>query len=236
MPGLRLAIDIGGTFTDFVIAGPPGFHTYSGKTLTTPQNLADGVMAGLNELIDSRREIEYLVHGTTVGLNAVLERRGSRVLLLTTAGVRDFYSIARGDRRELYALQYRKPERLVPRRDVMEVRERMQWDGSVLEPLRAEDFGPIVERISAENIQAVAICFLHSYVNPVHELQAREILHASLPSLSITLSHEVAREWREYERASTAPSVARCIQWTSLSRSLVFPQAAVASPTRQLIP
>jgi N-methylhydantoinase A len=204
MPGLRVAIDIGGTFTDFVIAGPPGFRTYSGKTLTTPQNLADGVIAGLNELIDNQREIDYLVHGTTVGLNAVLERRGSRVLLVSTAGVRDFYSIARGDRRELYALQYRKPERLVPRRDVMEVRERLQWDGSVLAALREDDFGPIIERIRTENIGAVAVCFLHSYVNPVHELKARAILHASLPGVSITLSHEVAREWREYERASTA--------------------------------
>ena len=200
----RVAMDIGGTFTDFVIADTEDRRTFTGKSLTTPDDPARGVLAGLRDLIPDAASIGFSVHGTTVGLNAFLERRGTRVLLIMTGGLRDSYSIARGDRKELYALQYRKPERLVPRRDVMEVRERLRWDGSVIEPMREEDFEPIVDRIRTEGIEAVAVCFVHAYVNPSNELRAREILRAAVPGLSVTLSHEVAREWREYERASSA--------------------------------
>lgn len=161
-------------------------------------------MTGLRELVPNPRDIDFIVHGTTAGLNAFLERKGTRVLLITTAGLRDSYSIARGDRKELFALQYRKPQRLVPRRDVVEVRERLRWDGSIFEALHEEDFEPIVARIKEEHIKAVAVCFVHAYVNPTHELAARRILKEAVPDLSITLSHEVAREWREYERASSA--------------------------------
>jgi N-methylhydantoinase A len=200
----RVAMDIGGTFTDFVIADTRERRTFTGKALTTPDDPARGVMAGLRDLIPDASGIGFCVHGTTVGLNAFLERRGTRVLLIMTAGVRDAYSIARGDRKELYALQYRKPDRLVPRRDVMEVRERLRWDGSVMEPMHEDGFGPIIDRIRSEAIEAVAVCLVHAYVNPTHELRAREILKAGVPALSVTLSHEVAREWREYERASSA--------------------------------
>jgi N-methylhydantoinase A len=126
------------------------------------------------------------------------------VLLVMTAGIADTYTIARGNRTQLYTLHYRKPEQLVPRRDVHEVRERLDWDGSVLTPLQAEDFQPIIDKVQSEGIEAVAVCFLHSYVNPAHELQAREILQAALPHVPVSLSHEVACEWREYERASSA--------------------------------
>jgi N-methylhydantoinase A len=121
-----------------------------------------------------------------------------------TAGVKDSYSIARGDRKELYALQYKKPQRLVPRRNVHEVRERVKWDGTVLEPLHAADFEPIIQKVKEEGFNAVAVCFIHAYAYPEHELKAREILAKALPDVSITLSHEIAREWREYERASSA--------------------------------
>ena len=144
------------------------------------------------------------MHGTTVGLNAFLERKGTRPLLVMTAGLRDAYSIARHDRKELYALRYHKPERLVPRRDVVEVVERLRWDGSVDVPLDRASVAALVERLREDRVEAVAICLLHSYVNPVHELELRSLLLAELPELSITLSHEIAREWREYERASTA--------------------------------
>lgn len=200
----RVSIDIGGTFTDFVVADKEASRAFTGKVLSTPHNPAEGVLTGLRELIPDPPQIDFIVHGTTVGLNAFLERKGTRVLLITTAGLRDSYSIARGDRKELYALQYQKPQRLVPRRDVREVRERLKWDGSVFEPLQEEDFQPIVDNIKAEGIQAVAVCFIHAYRNPEHELRAREILQHAVPGLSVTLSHEVAREWREYERASSA--------------------------------
>ena len=200
----RVSADIGGTFTDFVVADKETEAVYTGKVPSTPENAALAVIEGLKDLIPELADIEFLVHGTTVGLNAFLERKGSRVLLITTAGLRDSYSIARGDRKELYALQYRKPERLVPRRDVHEVRERLKWDGTVLEALHEEDFEPIIRKIKDDGIQAVAVCFVHSYAYPQHELEAREILSAALPGVSITLSHEIAREWREYERASSA--------------------------------
>ena len=200
----RISADIGGTFTDFVVMESDSGQVFTGKVLSTPNNPALAVLQGVQQLIPTPGDIEFLVHGTTVGINAFLERKGARVLLVTTAGLRDFYSIARGDRSELYTLKYHKPERLVPRRDVHEVRERIKWDGTVLEPLHAEDFQPIIEKIKREKIQAIAVCFIHAYAYPQHEVQARDILSKVLPGVSITLSHEVAREWREYERASTA--------------------------------
>ena len=205
MSGYRVAMDIGGTFTDFVIfdEGKDG-ETSSGKVLTTPANPAEGVLAGLRQFIPELTGIEFLVHGTTVGLNAFLERKGTRLLLVMTQGLRDAYSIARHDRKELYALRYRKPERLVPRRDVVEVVERLRWDGAIETPLDPASLEPLFARIREEDVEAVAICLLHAYVNPVHELELRNLLRAEFPELSITLSHEIAREWREYERASSA--------------------------------
>jgi len=203
MTSYRLSADIGGTFTDFVVMEDNG-RVYTGKVLTTPENPALGVLKGLKELIPTPKDIEFLVHGTTVGLNAFLERKGARVLLVMTEGVGDTYTIARGHRTELYALQYRKPAQLAARRDVHEVRERVKWDGTVLQPLCEEDFAPIIEKVRSEGITAVAVCFVHAYAYPQHELRAREVLQAALPGVSITLSHEIAREWREYERASSA--------------------------------
>jgi len=203
-PRVRVAIDIGGTFTDFVVVdGGSDGGTGSGKVLTTPANPADGVLEGLRRFVPELSEIDFLVHGTTVGLNAFLERKGTRVLLIMTEGVRDAYSIARHDRKELYALRYHKPERLVPRRDVVEVVERLRWDGTVEKPLDRASLAPVVARIRDEGIEAVAVCLIHGYVNPVHELEVRDLLRDEFPDLSITLSHEIAREWREYERAST---------------------------------
>jgi N-methylhydantoinase A len=201
----RVSADIGGTFTDIVVIDQKAKTTLTGKPLSTPSNPAKGVLEGLQQIVTNPNDIDFIVHGTTVGLNSFLERKGSRVLLIMTGGVRDAYTIARGDRKTLYELQYRKPKLLVPRRDVHEVRERLRWDGSILEPLKENDFKAIIKKIKDENIKSVAVCFIHAYVNPVHELEARDILKATLPEdVSITLSHEIAREWREYERASTA--------------------------------
>lgn len=204
MSRYRVAMDIGGTFTDFVVLDEQEQATFSGKVLSTPANLADGVLEGLEALVPDRKGIGFLVHGTTVGLNAFLERKGTRVLLIATSGLRDTYSIARHDRKELYALQYRKPERLVPRRDVHEVVERLRWDGSVETPLDEDSVRPIVEKVQAEGVEAVAVCLIHAFTNPDHELRLGELLERECPGLSVTLSHQIAREWREYERASSA--------------------------------
>jgi N-methylhydantoinase A len=197
-------MDIGGTFTDFVIVDAADERTWTGKTSTTPDSPDRGVLEGLVQFVPELTAIEFLVHGTTVGLNAFLERKGTRVLLLMTAGVRDAYSIARHDRKELYALRYRKPERLVPRRDVLEVVERLRWDGSVHTPLDEASLEPVIDLVHRDGVEAVAVCLLFSFVNPEHELRVREVLERECPGLSVALSHEIAREWREYERASSA--------------------------------
>ncbi len=204
MSRYRVSVDIGGTFTDFVVYDEEKGYAFTGKVLSTPDDPARGVITGLTDLIGNLGHIAFLVHGTTVGVNAFLERRGARVLLVTTDGFHDVYTIARGDRKKLYALQYRKPEPLIPPHDIHTVRERVRWDGSVQEELHWEDFEPIIEKIRTEGIKAVAISFLHAYVNPEHELQARKLLQERVPGLSISLSHEIAREWREYERSSSA--------------------------------
>jgi len=200
----RVAMDIGGTFTDFVVVDESAQATTTGKTSTTPASPEQGVLEGLSQVVPELREIGFIVHGTTVGLNAFLERKGTRVLLLMTAGLRDAYSIARHDRKELYTLRYRKPKRLVPRRDVYEVTERLRWDGRIDTELDEASLQPLIDAVRREGTEAVAVCLVHAYVNPEHELRAREVLQRECPGLSVTLSHEIAREWREYERASTA--------------------------------
>src|SRR5256886_4972246 len=200
----RVAMDIGGTFTDFVVVDEAARATSTGKTSTTPANPEQGVLSGLTQVVSELSDISFVVHGTTVGLNAFLERKGTRVLLVMTAGLRDAYSIARHDRKELYTLRYRKPERLVPRHDVYEVVERLRWDGSVDTVFDESSLEPLIEAVKREGIEAVAVCLVNAYVNPDHELRTREVLQRECPGLSVKLSHEIAREWREYERASTA--------------------------------
>ncbi len=170
---------------------------------TTPENPAGGVINGIKELVPDLADIDFFVHGTTVGLNAFLERKGERVVLIATAGAGDSYTIARGNRHSLYELRYSKPEQLVPRRDVHEISGRLSWDGKEITPLDIGDLEPIIEKVQSQNIRAVAVCLLHAYAHPQHELAVKEVLEKRLPDVSISLSHEVAREWREYERASS---------------------------------
>jgi N-methylhydantoinase A len=202
MSGFRVSADIGGTFTDFVFEDENG-QTHIGKVPTTPQNPSRGVLEGLNARFSALSQIDFFVHGTTVGLNAFLERRGARVLLLMTAGISDSYTIARGHRTQLYRVQYRKPEQLVPRRDVYEIRGRLASDGSIVEPLNESDLEAVIDTVRREGVTAIAVCFLHAFTNPAHEHRARVLLEAALPDVSISLSSDIAREWREYERASS---------------------------------
>jgi len=200
----RISADIGGTFTDIVVENKESEQISTIKVLSTPENPANAVLNGLKENIKIE-DIDFIVHGTTVGLNAFLERKGSRVLLLMTGGISDTYTIARGDRKELYNVQYKKPKPLVPREDVLEVKERLRWNGEIIKKIDNNDLNKIINKINREKIQAVAICFLHSYVNPAHEIEAKKIIKENVKhDVEISLSHELAREWREYERASTA--------------------------------
>lgn len=201
----RVSMDIGGTFTDIVTYDESTRQFEATKASTTPGELSRGVLGGLESLIDDPSAVDFLVHGTTQGLNAFLERRGVRVLLLATGGVEDSYHIARGPRHELYNAQYRKPEPLIERKDVVGVPERLQYDGSVLLPLDEQAIRAAAIRVRDEGYGAVAVAYLFSYKNPAHELRTREILLEELgEDFTVSLSHESAKEWREYERTSSA--------------------------------
>ena len=201
----RVAMDIGGTFTDVVTYDDRSGTFAATKASTTPGNLSEGVLAGLDAVVETPADIDFLVHGTTQGLNAFLERRGVPVLLLATAGVEDSYHIARGPRTRLYDLHYRKPTPLVPRRDVVGIGGRIAADGSELAPLDEDAVRAAAASAKERGLGAVAVAFLFSYKNPAHELRAREILLEELgEDATVSCSHEAAKEWREYERTSSA--------------------------------
>ncbi len=199
----RVAIDIGGTFTDLVL-----YRDGEGLALTkvpsTPPDYSRGVVDALSRQLDDLEEMSLLVHGTTAQLNAFLERKGVRTALLTTRGFGDVYAMGRGSRDRMYDLHYRNPEPLVPRRLVYEVDERMSATGEILSPLDRGQFPRILSSLREQRVESLAICFLHSYVNPLHEREAAEFLEKQAPDLFVFPSHRVCREWREYERTSTA--------------------------------
>ncbi len=213
---LRVATDIGGTFTDVVVYDSDTGRYTTAKASSRNDDLATGVLEALGLALDDPSRIESFVHGSTVGLNAFLQRQGERVMLLATAGAADVYHIARGNRLDMFNIRYRKPIPLIPRSDIIPIGGRLDYHGAELHPLDHDDLQRAARRIRAEKVRSVAIAFLFSYVNPDHELAAARILTELAPDVSVSLSHQVAAEWREYERtASTvmdayiAPSVSR---------------------------
>lgn len=198
----RVAIDIGGTFTDLVLYRE-GEGLSLAKVPSTPPDYSRGVMDALARRLDSLEEMSLFVHGTTAQLNAFLERKGVRTALLTTRGFGDVYAMGRGSRDRMYDLHYRNPEPLVPRRLVFEIDERVSAKGELITPLDREDLLRILARLREERVQSLAICFLHSYVNPRNEREAAEFLESEATDLFVSPSHRVCREWREYERTST---------------------------------
>jgi N-methylhydantoinase A len=198
----KVAVDIGGTFTDLVVEDDQG-HLGTSKVLSTPPHLVDGVISALELSGAPADQLSLFIHGTTAGLNALLERRGARVALVTTEGFRDVYLIGRGHRPSMYDLRYRKPPRLLDRASIFEVRERLAADGSVVMPLSRPSVEAAAKALRAGDYQAIAICLLHSYSNPSHEREVRRLLEGWLPGIPIVVSHEVAPEWREFERTST---------------------------------
>ncbi len=202
----RLAVDIGGTFTDIVLELGGG-RFVSGKYLTTHDAPERAVLDGTRDLLvrtgTAPADIRLMVHGTTLATNALIERKGARTALVTTAGFRDSLEIAHEHRFEVSDLYMRRPDPLVPRDLRFEAMERLAADGDVLRPLDEASVTALVPKLRAAGVEAVAICFLHSYVDGAHERRAGEILRAGLPSVKIALSHQICPEIREYERAST---------------------------------
>ncbi len=201
----RLAVDIGGTFTDLVLS--VGDATTSSKLLTTPDAPARAVIEGARAILAeagvAASSLDLVIHGTTLATNALIERKGARTALITTRGFRDSIEIAYEHRFQQYDLYMDRPAPLVSREWRLEVTERLAADGTVLLPLDESDIAGLVDVLRQERIEAVAISFLHAYINPAHEEQARALLAAAMPDLSITISSEVCREIREYERTST---------------------------------
>ncbi|WP_026576160.1 hydantoinase/oxoprolinase family protein [Bacillus sp. UNC438CL73TsuS30] len=203
MTRYRLGIDIGGTFTDLVLYDKKEKSYQTEKILTTPRNLSDGVIEGMQNLVENFSEIDYFVHGTTAGLNAFLERKGSSVALLVTKGFRDVYEIGRANRPDMYSITYRKPEPLVKRRNVFEVEERVLADGTIDTSLNLSQLNDVIDEIIESGFNSVSVSLLHAYKNPEHETTIKEAIKQKAPHISVSLSHEIAREWREYERTST---------------------------------
>lgn len=200
----RLASDIGGTFTDLVYFDDQSGELKVEKSLTTPKDLTRGVEDTIRLAEIDGKNIDFFVHGGTTVINAITERKGAKTALVTTAGFRDVLEIARGNRPDLYNLNFEKPEPFVPRRLRFEVRERMDALGNEVEPLVLADLDAVVTRCRDENVEAVAIQLLHSYAAPAHEAACAEYLRDKLPGVAVTASFEITREWREYERANTA--------------------------------
>ena len=200
---IRLATDIGGTFTDSVAFDEDSGRVELGKASSTPKDLAQGILDAVAASPVALDEVSYFVHGCTVVINAVTERAGAKTALVTTAGFRDVLEIGRGNRPDMYNLRFQKPIPFVPRHLRFEVRERVNRRGEVLTPLHLDDLAPIVERCRAEGVAAVAICFLHSYAHPEHEQQVAAALAGQLPGVAVTASSDITQEWREYERTST---------------------------------
>lgn len=199
----RLAADIGGTFTDIVAQDVVTGECRATKVLSIPSDPARAVVAGIEAAIAKTDEIDFFVHGTTVGLNAVLTRSGARVALLTTRNFRDIYTIQGNDRGEIFSIRWSKPEPLVPLENTYTAQERIAADGAVVEPINPDDVEAFADAVEAGGFESVAICFLFSFQNPIHELAAEEILRRRLPGIDIALSHRVSPEWREFERTST---------------------------------
>jgi N-methylhydantoinase A len=203
---VRVAVDIGGTFTDIVVLSRRGV-LHESKLASTPHDPSRAVVAGLEalfaELGMAAGEVEEVLHGTTVGSNTILQRRGARTGLITTRGFRDVLEIGRIRMPEMFDLSWDKPQPLVARRHRLEVSERIAADGSIVEPLNEQDVLLAGEQLADAGIEAVAICLINSYRNPVHERRIEAILRAHFPELLLTASHAVLPERKEYERTST---------------------------------
>ena len=234
---LRLAIDTGGTFTDFVLRDEASGASWFAKTLSTPSNPARATLDGIDRLASVRPfrlgEVGEIRIATTVATNAILERKGGRTALVTTRGFRDVLIMGRSKRFDTYDLWLDKPRPLVPRRAIHEVDERIDHDGEVLRPLDLGSVSRVAERLAADGVESVAVCLLHAYANPAHEREVGALLAERLAGssrnqgVSLSLSSDVSPRRREYERTSTV--VANAYVKPIVGRFLAELEAAFAS-------
>ncbi len=204
---LSIGVDIGGTFTDLVMIDSASGRLYNEKVLTTPQDPSRGVLDGIDRILAANGatadDVRHVIHGTTLVANAVIERRGARVALVTTRGFADLLEIGTEWRYDIYDLSMQLPEPLVPRRLRLEVTERVGPDGAVLAPLDEEEAVRVARQLAGAGVDAVAISMLHAFRNPAHERRMREILCREAPGVVVCISSDVMPEIGEYERTST---------------------------------
>lgn len=200
----RMGVDIGGTFTDFCLFDERTGRALAAKVPSTPAHPSDAVLQGIRQFTErhhvSPQQIAYFVHGTTLGVNTLLERKGARTGLLITEGFRDIMSLGRSRLPDIFDLLVEKPVPLIPRRLVREIRERVLFDGSVRTPLRIDEVLQAVGELVAEGIEALTVTFLHSYRNPEHEQAAKRAIREAYPGLYVCVSSEIWPQIREYER------------------------------------
>ncbi|WP_291798188.1 hydantoinase/oxoprolinase family protein [Brevibacterium sp.] len=202
--GTRISVDVGGTFTDVVRLDPASGALRFEKVPTTPQAPKRGVLHAFGKVEAPIDQVSTFNHGSTLGLNSLLTRTGARIAVIGTQGFRDVYLLGRAGSRVMYDITFRKPEPLVRRRDTFEVPERTLYDGTVRTPLDREAAAEVAREIAAGGYEGVAVGFLHAYANPENEIAMGEVLRQFAPEAEVTLSHELSREYREYERTSTA--------------------------------
>ena len=202
----RIGVDIGGTFTDVVFLSSGG-HVLARKVASTPDDYSRAVLEaidnGVKELGIGPDSVSEVSHGFTVATNAIIENKGAKTALITTEGFRDVLELRRNRVPRLYDLYYEKPPALVTRQLRLEVRERLNFQGEVLRPLDNADVDKAVDRILEEEVEAVAVCLLHSYANPDHEQQIGQVIRQRAPDVILTLSSDLLPEMKEYERTST---------------------------------
>jgi N-methylhydantoinase A len=206
-PHILLAVDIGGTFTDIVALDTQTWQIAVEKVLTTYPDPAIAVLDGVQALIQQSdippNAIAHVIHGTTLITNTLIERKGANTALLTTAGFRDVLEIGNEGRYDMYDLALQKPAPLVERRLRFDVPERITADGQIWKPLDTDTLRELCTQLEDEDVSAIAICFLHAYTNPIHEIEALKIVQELLPDVAVSISHQVAPGMREYPRTST---------------------------------
>jgi N-methylhydantoinase A len=200
---LTIAVDIGGTFTDLVAFGEGGERLHSTKSLTTYERLSNGVEDCLRKAGLDVADAAYFMHGSTIAINTVIQKNGAKTGLITTRGFRDVYEIGRSNRPDAYNLFFARPEPLVPRSLRVEIEERMHARGHVLRPLDEAGVRAAIADLQAAGVESIAVVLLHAYANPAHEIRVGELIAEDFPLAKVSLSHQILREFREYERTST---------------------------------
>jgi N-methylhydantoinase A len=198
-----VAIDIGGTFTDLVGFNDKVGRFVEAKSLTTPHELTQGILDCIRKSGLDGSAIDELIHGSTTAINTLIERKGAKTGLIVTSGTRDVYIIGRGNRPEAYNLFFHRHQPLVPRHLTREVEERILGSGEILRPLNKASVSEACRVLAAEGVEAVAVCLLHGYANPDHEQVVGAMVREALPGVYLSLSHDILREYREFERMST---------------------------------